>query len=343
MNVEGFIIFDEKLTVQAYHKQIFDLFSIPVDDKPLQKIQRIVENSPDLIQRIKQLLTAGEKKTIDHFTLNINTIRRDPLKVTAFIVGETTGNRKILTCFCRNSEHSDSYTPGMRSMKYNAISKLAPSIAHEIRNPISSLAIHTEILDNSLPALSLQTEQFQRIKKSIAVLHSELERVTKIIDRFFKLVRSGAKESTYEDVNSILRETFELIKPQCYEQGIKIELNLERNIPFVYLNRDELTQVLLNIMIKAMESLPESGILTIISKKEENKSIIIIKDNGAGISPSDLEKIFTCDISSKDDGSGNSLLVSRQIIERIGGEITVQSGPHLGTSYTLELPKASKF
>jgi signal transduction histidine kinase len=343
MNVEGFIFFDEKLRVQAYHQQIFELFSIPAGDNPSQKIQQIVQNNPDLIQRIKRLLAIGGNKTIDHFMLNINQTKRDPLQVTAFIAGEIAGNRKILTCFSKNSDNSDPYTPRMRSMKYNVISKLAPSIAHEIRNPLSSLAIHTEILDNTLPALSLQTEQFQRIKKSIAVLHSELERVMKIIDRFFKLARSGAKESSYEDVNSILRETFELIKPQCYEQGIKIEMNLEKNIPFVYLNRDELTQVLLNIMINAMESLPESGVLTVTSKKEENKSIIIIQDNGVGISPSDLKKIFTCNFSSKDNGSGMSLVLSRQLVEKMGGKITVQSSAQLGTSFTIELPRASKF
>lgn len=343
MSVEGFILLDEKLRIELYNQQIFDFFLIPAVKDPLEKVQQIILNHTDLNHRIQRLLTSKGKQNIDHFILNSDKTLKEPIQVTAFITGEVAGNRRILTYFSKISDKVDPYTPSMRSLKYNVISKLAPSIAHEIRNPLSSLAIHTEILDNMLPTLSLQTEQFQRIKKSITVLQSEIERITRIIDHFFKLARPGAKESSYEDINSILRESFELIKPQCYEQGIKIELNLEKGIPFVYLNRDELMQVLLNIMINAMESMPRGGVLTIMSKKLENKSLIIIQDDGQGIPPNDLKKIFTRKFSSKDNGSGISLVLARQLIEKMGGKITAQSDPYLGTFFTIELPQASKF
>ena len=344
MRRESFILFDEKLRIELSDQNIFDFFSISseVDNAREELQQRILSNS-QLIQRIQQLLNSGGKQNVQHFLLNSDGQLKDPVQVTVFITGGNSGKKKILTCFSRISEQEDAYTPRMRSLKYNVISKLAPSIAHEIRNPLSSLAIHTEILDNMLPGLGLESESFQRMKKSIIVLQSELERITRIIDHFFKLARPGAKESSYEDINSILRETFELIKPQCYEQGIKIELNLEKSIPFVYLNREELMQVLLNIMINAMESMPRGGVLSIRSKKLENRSLIVIQDDGPGIPPEDLKKIFTRNFSNKDSGSGSSLILARELIEKMGGVITVQSDSYLGTFFTIELPQASKF
>lgn len=344
MSGESFIVFDEQLRIELSDQNISDFFLISAEvENPLEQIQEKIRSNSHLINRIQQMLHSGGKQNVQHFLLNSDGYLKDPVQVTAFITGGIDGKQKILAYFSRIPEKMEAYTPRMRSLKYNVISKLAPSIAHEIRNPLSSLAIHTEILDNMLPGLGLQSESFQRMKKSITVLRSELERITRMIDHFFKLARPGAKESSYEDINSILRETYELVKPQCYEQGIKIELNLEKSVPFVYLNRDELMQVLLNIMINAMESMPRGGVLSIRSKKLENRSLIVIQDDGPGIPAEDLKKIFTQNFSNKDSGSGSSLILAKELIEKMDGVITVQSDTYLGTFFTIELPQASKF
>lgn len=343
MKDAAFIIVDEFMQVEAYHPHIFDLFSIPESDHPIQDVQRMLENHPDWWGKIKQLMTTKNGKTSDCFIVNAHSSDKCPIEVTVFKSFSGIKNYKIVLYFSKNYDPLEYQIPLWRSLKYNALSKLAPSIAHEIRNPLSSLAIHTEILDNTLPMLTLAGEQYQRIKKSIMVLHSELERVMKILDRFFRLARSGVKESSYEDLNSILLEAFELVKPQCYEQGIKIELLLEKNIPFVYLNRDELLHVILNILINAMESLSEGGAITMRSKKSDNSSYIYIQDNGHGISSDDLKKIFSENFSHKNSGSGMSLILAKQLIEKLGGKIAVKSDHQLGTIFSIELPHTSQF
>jgi len=343
MKDAAFIIVDESLQVEAYHPNIFNLFSIPESDHPMQDLQRLLENHPDWWGKIERLISTRNGKTSDTFTLDSHSSTNYPIEITIFKSFSGIKNHKIVIYFSKNYHPLKYQIPLWRSLKYNALSKLAPSIAHEIRNPLSSLAIHTEILDNTLPLLTLPGEQYQRIKKSIMVLHSELERVMKILDRFFRLARSGVKESSYEDLNSILLEAFELVKPQCYEQGIKIDLHLEKNIPFVYLNRDELLHVLLNILINAMESLSEGGAITMRSKKSDKSSYIFIQDNGHGISSDDLKKIFSENLSHKNSGSGMSLISAKQLIENLGGKIAVESDQQLGTIFSIELPHMSQF
>ncbi|UCF64663.1 MAG: hypothetical protein JSW33_02175 [bacterium] len=230
-----------------------------------------------------------------------------------------------------------------RSLKFNSINKIGPSVAHEIRNPMSTIAIQRQILENSLQSISLDPENENRILKSLRILNTEIDRVSKLMEQFFKLVRSGSKEPTYEDVNSILREIYELVKQYCYENGVEIRLELEKDVPFVHIKRDKFIQVLLNLIINAVESIPEKGLLRIISLKKEDKSVIKIQDSGTGIPAAERSRIFTYYYSTKKDGGGVSLALAQQIIKEMRGRLFFESAEEKGVTFTIEVPKVAKF
>ena len=230
-----------------------------------------------------------------------------------------------------------------RSIRFNSINKIGPSVAHEIRNPLSTIAIQRQILENSMQSLGMDPENEGRIQKSLRILNTELDRVSRLMEHFFKLVRTGNKEPTYEDVNSILREIYELVKQYCYENGIEIHLELENNVPFVYIKRDPFIQVLLNLIINAVESISAKGTLRIVSHKGENKSIVKIVDTGGGITESQRSKIFTYYYSTKEEGGGVSLALAQQTIQEMRGNLHFTSNKGGGVSFTIEVPKADKF
>ncbi len=343
MGMNGFCILDKDLNIHSYNHHFLNLLEIEPGKTVESRIMRIFKDNHPLYNIIKavgnndtletegdfQIVLSQQKQRNYHIQiLNTPYYKKEPFTLVMISEPEEGGLNNI---------HLN------RSLKYNAINKLAASLAHEIRNPLSSLAIHAEILDNTLSNISLLPDKSARIKKSINIVQSELERVTRLIEHFFKLARMGNNEPTYEDINSILREIYELIRQHCYEQGLKLEMSLEDDIPFVHINRDRLIEVLLNIIINALESMKEGGKLTIRSQKLGTKSYIYIEDKGCGIPESIKKNIFTRFISNKENGGGASLLLARKIIEEMGGKISFTSENGTGSAFVIELQKAMKF
>ena len=339
MIYDGVVILDHDLNILSYNNEALDMLGIPdsgllgralVENKELQEYLQALKDGDNPEINFTQKMVSAEGMEI---TIRVNTLRS----------GQYPDEKHFYLIIYPDKQKYWDEIHLNRSLKFNSIHKITPSVAHEIRNPISTLAIQRQILEDTLNALSLDSKNEQRIQKSLRILNSEIDRVSRLMEHFFRLVRTGNQEPTYEDINTILREIFELIKQYCYESGVELSIQLEKDIPFVHIKRDKFIQVILNIIINSIESMSGKGKLQIHSKKQDKKISIFIKDSGPGIPEDYKNKIFSYYFTTKENGGGVSLALAQQIIEEMGGTISFASKYGQGVTFFIELPKASKF
>jgi len=340
---KAFLIINEDRKPVAYNDKLLSLLSLHPHKNTINQLERLIQNNPELSTLFNQhqdalythTSTQTKIKLLDHVVIIVN-IQIYSIKYNS--------NEQYLLINIDNSDSSTTESVNLeRSLRYNVINKLASSIAHEIRNPLSSLAIHTEVLDNTLSNFTFNQNEKQKIKKSIRIINSELNRVSKIIDQFFNLARSNGNEMKYEDINKIILEILDLIKQQCYEQGIKVNLSLEKQIPYVHIFRNLIIQALLNIIINSLEAMPEGGELLLSTVNKDNGIHIIIKDNGCGMDHETKDRLFDLYYTTKENGGGIGLALSKEIIKRQQGQIFIKSNQGIGSTFTVVLPQVTNY
>jgi len=339
----GVVVLDHELKILSYNQEALDMLGISDSGSDARQLDRVLGDNQKLQEYLQNL--RGVEPSEKYFTHKM--VSPEGMEITIEVNTLTSaaypdGKQYHLSIYPDKQKYWDEIHLN-RSLKFNSIHKITPSVAHEIRNPLSTLAIQHQILEDIFNTLSLDPKNEQRILKSLDILNSEIGRVSRLMEHYFKLVRTGNQEPSYEDINSILRDIFELIRQYCYESGVTLRIQLEKNIPIVHINRDKFIQVFLNLIINSIESMSDKGKLLIQSKKRGEKSVIFIKDSGIGIPADYQNRVFSYYFTTKESGGGVSLALSHKIISEMGGTISFDSKNGHGVTFIIELPKASKF
>ncbi len=337
---EGLMIIDSEMKIISYNEYLLDLLHIRAHRNPEKQINQIIQNNPkllDIYRRARDPLTHAVRKQLSLKLLD-NSHVDVQIHALPIVEGENTNN--IIFYFKNLAVLQELEQNLHRSMKYTVISQLASSIGHEIRNPLSSLAIHTEILNSLTRELPTGTDHRQKIDKSIHILNSEIERLTKLIDQFFNLAKPKEITLTYENINNVLKEVLELIQQEAYEKSVQIHLRLSRDLPLVNISKDQIKQVIINLILNAFDAMPDGGQLYLSTREHENRVIIVIRDTGNGIPEDVQEKIFDLYFSTKPNGGGIGLAISKRIIEAHEGRIYFKTKIGEGTSFIIELPRS---
>ncbi|MPQ25442.1 ATP-binding protein [Bacillus paralicheniformis] len=217
----------------------------------------------------------------------------------------------------------------MKSEMLSAVGQLAAGIAHEIRNPLTSLKGFLQLM--------IQSKKYQ--KDYAEVMMSEFIRLEAIINEF--LVLAKTKSTTFDpvQVNSIVEDVCMVLESQAVLNNVRIEKQLSGDIPEILAVSNELKQVFLNILKNAIEAMEDAeGFITIRSYFEKDSVFITFEDQGKGISKDVLEKLGEPFYTTKEKGTGLGLMVTFKIIENHGGSIHFESEEGKGTTVKLKLP-----
>jgi two-component system cell cycle sensor histidine kinase/response regulator CckA len=211
-----------------------------------------------------------------------------------------------------------------------AMGRLAAALAHEINNPLHAIGNGLElVLDFPLEA----GEQREYLQAALR----EIERLQALTGRVLDFARPPQLERRPIDAAEIVHHALALSSKQLQHNQIAIELNLPGGLPQVMASRDHLTQVFLNLIINAIEAMPQGGTLSISACSRDDHVELSFADTGAGIPPESLAMIFEPFYTTKEDGTGLGLAVSHNIIREHGGSITVRNTSG-GAEFTLSLP-----
>jgi len=220
----------------------------------------------------------------------------------------------------------------IRSEKLAALGQLAAGIAHEIRNPLTSINILIHSLTENLSSGNSQ-------KEDLKVIEEEIHRINEIVDQFLRFAKPAPPLLKKADVISIFEETLQLLRPQIEKQGIVIQKEFQP-LPPILMDREQMKQVILNLLLNAVQAMPKGGNLVLKGHIPEGDRWIrlSIQDSGVGISGEDINKLFDPFFSTKEGGMGLGLSIAHRIIDQHHGKIEVESTPGEGTLFTVWLP-----
>lgn len=221
----------------------------------------------------------------------------------------------------------------MRTEQINAVGQLASGIAHEIRNPMTTIRGFTQLLYNN--------PDFLTYKDQIELMLLEIQRVEQVITQFLHLSKpSISLERSDCNLNQIIRETCELMRGQASLHNVEFHLELDLTMPLIKADALQLRQVFMNLFKNAFEAIILNGYIHVrTSFDEAQQSVaIVVEDNGCGIPPEILVQLGDPFITTKPDGTGIGLLGCYNIIESHNGKIDVKSEVDNGTQFTVTLP-----
>lgn len=218
--------------------------------------------------------------------------------------------------------------------KMNAVSQLAASVAHEVRNPLTVVKGFLQLFNEEtwLPA----TE-----REKVELMISEIDRAHQIINDYLSLAKPGSKHFDTVDVSATLKTSIELINSyaKTFERNILFQIQIEDHL-FSKANKAELIQLCINLLKNSIEAMSEiGGTLTINARGDDDNIHIEIIDTGVGMNKDQLQRLGSPYYSTKDRGTGIGLMVSYQIVERLSGQIKINSIEGEGTYIYLSIPR----
>ncbi|MBI3015958.1 MAG: PAS domain-containing protein [Candidatus Tectomicrobia bacterium] len=221
------------------------------------------------------------------------------------------------------------------SAKLAALGSLTSGVAHEVKNPLNAMMIHLELLKEKLAGSP------EEVQDSLEVIRGEIRRLDRVVQGFLKFMRPHDLSLRLVDLNRLLREVTALLKTEWERSAIHFELKLDSSLPPVTADEELLRQVFLNIVLNACQSMPAGGTVSLVTegeKRQEECVTVRIIDEGIGISPEDLEKVFKLYYTTKPEGSGIGLSLAYRIVQMHDGAIDVFSEVGKGTTVVVRFP-----
>jgi two-component system NtrC family sensor kinase len=231
----------------------------------------------------------------------------------------------------------------MRGEKLASVGLLASGVAHELNNPLTGILTFSHLLRQKMPDKSADAEDMDLVIR-------ETKRCAAIIKRLLDFAREKHPEKKFTDLNQVIDDTVRIVERPAHLRDIEITLDLDRTLPPIWIDADQIKQVVMNMLVNAQHAVEEKGAITVTTRRaqdpcagaSEAKPMVAISivDTGCGIPEKNLKRIFDPFFTSKDVGKGTGLglSVSHGIVEAHGGLIDVQSKVGEGSTFRVFLP-----
>ncbi len=215
--------------------------------------------------------------------------------------------------------------------------EVARRLAHEVKNPLTPSAMSVETLRE---ALEQRRPDFEEIfREGTAAIQEEVRRLKRIVDEFSRFARLPPPEPSPVPADELLGALLALYPAP--PPGVRLEREVAGGLPAVSVDRDQMLQVLLNLVRNATEAMPRGGTLRLAARREGAEVLVSVSDTGPGIPPADLPRVFEPYFTTKEGGTGLGLAIAERIVSEHGGRIEVASGPGQGATFTVRLPAAT--
>ena len=223
-----------------------------------------------------------------------------------------------------------------RANRLSSLGMLTAGLAHEIRNPLVAIRTFTQLLPERYADIEFR-ESFQ----SIAL--KEVDRICGLVNDLLSFARPSTPKVSRGDVNEIVEAITRILSTEAKEKGVTVNLRLAASLPKILVDKEQLKQVSMNVILNAIQSIENKGVVEISSRLflKDNRERFIqieVRDTGIGIPEGDMENIFNPFFTTKEDGSGLGLSISHQIVKEHGGYMAVESKVGVGTSFYINLP-----
>ncbi len=222
----------------------------------------------------------------------------------------------------------------LRAERLSVVGEVAASVAHEIRNPLTSIGGFTRAVLRDLE----NPEKARNNRRFLNIILEEVRRLERIVNEILGFVRPVTPRFEYADINAVVEQTFNMMEGEIDPKKIIITKDLQKDLPLVWMDADQIRQVLLNVFRNAVHAMENGGMLSVITTGDDKCVKIHVSDTGPGIPSEFKDKLFTAFFTTKSTGSGLGLTISSQIIKNHGGTIEVESHEGEGSTFIITLP-----
>ncbi len=219
------------------------------------------------------------------------------------------------------------------STRLAAISELTSGAAHEIKNPLNSIALHLEILKSKLDGVVAGGEE-------IEVITREISRLDRVVKTFLDFQRPVELQLSSVDLVALVKDVSALVRPTAQAQGVQIQEEIPPTEAVIQGDLDLLKQALLNVVTNGVEAMKDGGLMELSVRQNRGGWGITVKDEGSGIPPDLRDKIYKLYFTTKGKGSGIGLAMTFRVVQLHGGTIDFASEPGKGTEFRLRFPAA---
>lgn len=327
----GIITFDNHGKIKTFNSTAEQILDLPVIEVLDKKRQEIWKEHPHILEAVSKECSNLEmnfkNKEDKILTLNINTKALHDNQ-----------NKKIglLSVITDMSEIKLLEKQVRRSDRVTALGTMVAGIAHEIKNPLTSLKLFIQLMEENKNNPDFWEEYG-------SIIANEVSRLETIVENFLGFARTKEVEMKNIKFREIMQNLYQLVKTQCSKENVEIIIDVDQEI-VVRADQQKMMQVFLNLVLNAIQAMPvkhkEKGRVVILSELDlkNNQVRISVADNGAGISKENLEKLFIPFYTTKQKGTGLGLSIVHKIIEEHEGSIQVESEPGKGTVFYITLP-----
>ncbi len=225
----------------------------------------------------------------------------------------------------------------IRTERLSTVGLMTAGFIHEINNPLASV---TALAELSLAKLREPRPPLAQVELSLQKIFGETKRISRLAARMLGLAREHSGAGGPAETADLIEEVLELIRPQLSRKAIRLEWRRPPGRTAALCDADNVKQVLLNLLINAVQATPEGGKVTVGMRLSKSAVRVKVADTGCGITPEHLPRIFDPFFTTKSegDGTGLGLYICRQIVKRCGGSLEVSTSPGRGATFTLSLP-----
>ena len=215
--------------------------------------------------------------------------------------------------------------------RLSALGALSAGMAHEIRNPLGSITGAVEILEEMTPPED-------RRREFVDIVQKEMKRLSTIVTRQLDLVRSSPQERAPCDLRQVVESVTELARRQAEQQEVQISVEQDGKLPIIEADEQGLRQAVLNLLINAIQSMPDGGRVQVRTAAAGDLLRIIVEDEGPGLSAEALEHGFDPFFTTKRQGTGLGLSIAFQIVDQHAGDLRAENRDEGGARFVIELP-----
>lgn len=219
------------------------------------------------------------------------------------------------------------------SAKLTALGRLTSGVAHEVKNPLNAMMIHLELLKEKVDVFP------EKAQENVKVIESEIRRLDRVVQGFLKFIRPQELALDPVDLNALLQDIIGLLEAEWKPRDVQFAFQPEAALPLIRADRELLHQACLNILLNSCQAMPSGGTITVATTRWSRELVrVIVRDQGMGIPPEDLDKIFRLYYTTKPGGSGIGLSLAYRIVQQHDGSIDVASAVGRGTTMSVQLP-----
>ncbi len=260
-------------------------------------------------------------------------VQNRELTCETYIQKITCKRQKYFVFYVRDITVERQLQEGLRQAdKLSSLGKVSSYVVHEIRSPLSVISTNLYFLQSYFKNKEIERDVSAAIENSIKGVH----RITTVAENTLSLVRPGKPSKQYNDINTVIQQSLFWCKKK---QNITIIKNYAQSLPLILIDPIQISQVIINLFNNAVEALPNGGTIEISTRKErkrkKNYVVVEIKDDGQGISTNDIPNIFNQFFTTKNEGTGVGLTLTKEIVESHNATISVESKLNVGTIFTI--------